>query len=88
MLTVKTKSECPYCKVMLEASTPAVGNSTEPQPGDYSICFSCSMPLVFDNRMSLRKPNNDKLLNMRTNKLFTAVRNQVAEFNLTRKPNH
>ena len=46
---------CPYCDILLDAATPAEGDAV-PEPGDLSVCIKCASPLVFDDKLILRKP--------------------------------
>ena len=45
---------CPECGVTLNgAARPNSGDTTRPQPGDFSVCSECQLPSRFDQSMQL-----------------------------------
>jgi hypothetical protein len=55
-------SRCPYCDYLLDAAASASSPLEHPpQIGDYTICLSCAQPLIFGQRMRLRKPRVGEL---------------------------
>lgn len=50
-------SKCPDCGMVTDAASNAdKGETAQPRPGDYSICFDCTALLVFDANLRLRFP--------------------------------
>lgn len=52
------KSVCPYCDHVLDT---AGGGERAPEAGDLTICVYCTQPLVFDEHVRARKPNDGEI---------------------------
>ena len=50
----------------------AVGTAT-PQPADTSVCILCRQPSVFDERMQLRLPSAEELVELATDNRVAAL---------------
>lgn len=61
MKSVEITTVCPFCNDVLPLATAAFGNYDEPQSGDFSICFTCGTPGIFDDVPGgVRKPNESE----------------------------
>jgi hypothetical protein len=52
---------CPTCESMLDGATATDGKTTQPQPGDITICAYCTEVLEFTNNMKFIKTDHTKL---------------------------
>ena len=60
------KSKCPSCGHTLDAATPIENLDKPPQPGDLSVCISCTTFLKYTLDMALEILPEDELLQLPT----------------------
>lgn len=48
--------KCPACGYRHESTSQLNGDGT-PQPGDWTICFGCATPLIYDDQVLARIPS-------------------------------
>lgn len=53
METILEQDHCPNCGYELNAATHLTDDKAQPSPGDLSVCFMCSTPLVYDQNLKL-----------------------------------
>lgn len=46
-------NQCPYCGTQNDGLTHIGPVEAPPQPGDFSVCFTCARPALFSNALSL-----------------------------------
>jgi hypothetical protein len=56
---------CPRCAYALETCFNAMQN-VGPQPGDYTMCMSCALVMVFTDDMGVREATGEELAEMST----------------------
>jgi hypothetical protein len=56
------RNRCLECGHSLELAT-GLNTEHKPNPGDVSICISCSAVAIFDGDLSLRKPTDEEAAN-------------------------
>ena len=49
-------SPCPSCGVWMDGAT-GITSDDRPDPGDLTICFYCVKVAVYDDDLTLRRPN-------------------------------
>lgn len=54
---------CPGCGKSLDAST-AIHGDLQPIPGDYSVCIYCTLFMVYEDDLTLRRLTNAELRRM------------------------
>lgn len=72
------KDRCPKCRKVMDSAMPVDGTS-QPQPGDYSVCISCAALLVFkdDRRVRLLTLDEMETMDFPTVSMLLKARAQV-----------
>ncbi len=61
--------KCPSCELKSDAASTFCDATDGPQDGNFNICSSCGYMSVFcDNTTKLRKPTEEELLDLKSNK--------------------
>lgn len=47
---------CPFCDYKLDVAASVYNKKNTPKPGDISICLSCASILIFNDDLTIRKP--------------------------------
>ncbi len=51
---VVAKQVCPHCKTPINAAAEYEGATVAPVEGDWTVCYNCCTPLVFDRYLTAR----------------------------------
>lgn len=74
------RQACPSCNTyVFDAHSSVMGDDARPEPGDFSICFSCGATLVFTGGLRLRLPTHSEFLESLSIPELVAARALIAE---------
>lgn len=63
-----TRCKCTACDAPMDRATDVgLGDDTQPEPGDSSLCFYCGHIMVFADDLSVRDPTADEMLQIAGN---------------------
>jgi len=80
--TIIPEQRCPYCDYKMDRTTHAFGDA-KPQCGDYSMCLNCGRIGIFNDDLTVRKPNDEERLAIVENAEIT--RAQVARASIVNR---
>lgn len=69
--------ECPWCHTDNDAAIHTGETPRSPEPGDIGICYSCAMPMVYQEYGKPRSPSESEWATLNADDNITKVRRDV-----------
>lgn len=79
MAEYRVKStNCPRCKIPIDAATTVAGDDQNPKAGDYTICVECGGWLRFTDDLDVRSVTADEITRMPRSLMLAFARTSLA----------
>jgi len=59
-------TRCPGCSYKIDSASALDGSKVRPRPGDLSLCFHCSLVLMFEEDLTVREATIDEIAELPT----------------------